>query len=323
MKMNEMDKSGKAAILAATIAKLEEMGKEPQVTSTVSFNDNESHFITINGLGVEDGDSNLFPTPTVCFEKLLGSLEAPSFAVNAKVLADRIVELISEAVLKNPEFPTQNLVNNENEFSLKPASFVPALCDKELNKKFLSDKPHIDVGNGFALFLRAAIAAEEGYFASNVNYEMLRVIYGITEKEAFENVFRGAEDSSRLFSMTEMIFQGFKATNMLEEDNPVCTEDPMYILTDELCGAAVLYRPGLKEKVAEILNDDFYVLPSSIHEFIIVLAKYAHPEAELAAMVEAVNQESVHPQDILSYRVQKFIRRLGKLIPCTTQPKFS
>lgn len=323
MRTNEDKSVVKDAILAAVVAELEAMGKEPQVRSIVNFNDEVCHFIAINDLRVEDGDSNRFPTPTVCFEEFLEGLEVSSFAVNAKVLAGRIVELISDAILNESKFPSQVLLN-ENELPL----LVPALCDKELNKKFLSDKPHIDVGNGFALFLREVIAAGEGRFSSSVSYEELRDVYGITEKEAFEKAFVEIEraDASEFFSVVDVLMQGSSRRNLLTEENPVCPDEPipMYVLTDRLCGSATLYRPGLREQVAEILNDDFYVIPSSTHELIIMPSRMVElSEGELEAMARNVIQNYVSSRDVLSCKVQMFSRKLGKLISCTENPRFS
>ncbi len=47
---------------------------------------------------------------------------------------------------------------------------------------------------------------------------------------------------------------------------------PMFILTNQKMhnGAGVLFQDGMKEKLSELMGREFYVLPSSIHEVIIV-----------------------------------------------------
>ena len=45
-------------------------------------------------------------------------------------------------------------------------------------------------------------------------------------------------------------------------------QSPFYILTNEqkIDGAGVLFYPGVQELVAEKMNGDYFVLPSSVHE---------------------------------------------------------
>lgn len=51
---------------------------------------------------------------------------------------------------------------------------------------------------------------------------------------------------------------------------------------------------------------EYYILPSSIHEFIMMPAKYVEDVDILRNMVKEVNDETVDPQDLLSYSVYYF-----------------
>lgn len=77
---------------------------------------------------------------------------------------------------------------------------------------------------------------------------------------------------------------------------------PMYVLTNKerLNGAASLLYEGQLEKLAKILGEDYYVLPSSIHEVIIVPKSKVVDEEELSHTVNEINQEHLQREEVLS-----------------------
>lgn len=82
----------------------------------------------------------------------------------------------------------------------------------------------------------------------------------------------------------------------------------MYVLTNRqgVNGAACLLYPGLMESLAEKFGGDFYILPSSVNEVIIIEGKYIESEDELKDMVHMVNTEKVPEQEILSETVYHY-----------------
>lgn len=78
----------------------------------------------------------------------------------------------------------------------------------------------------------------------------------------------------------------------------------MYILTNrnQTYGASALFYPGLLEKVTEYLGGGFYILPSSVHEVILIPEAAGEPDA-LRRMVREVNRCEVPEDMILSDNV--------------------
>lgn len=70
-------------------------------------------------------------------------------------------------------------------------------------------------------------------------------------------------------------------------------------------GAAALFYEGMMELVADVMGGDYYILPSSIHEFILVPIGKANEEG-LKAMVMDANRTIVAPEDYLSDSVYKY-----------------
>lgn len=82
----------------------------------------------------------------------------------------------------------------------------------------------------------------------------------------------------------------------------ICGKLPMYVLTTKarMYGAAAILYSGQLEAIAREVEDDFYLLPSSIHEIIILPKKYGTDEEYLSQMVDEINHEQVDIEEILS-----------------------
>lgn len=91
----------------------------------------------------------------------------------------------------------------------------------------------------------------------------------------------------------------------------------MYIMTNEqqINGATVLLYDNLLEDFAGKIRDNFYIVPSSIHELIAIPAsEFSDPEP-LIKMVAEANRFIVSAVDILSDSVYYYNRRNHRLTP--------
>lgn len=64
----------------------------------------------------------------------------------------------------------------------------------------------------------------------------------------------------------------------------------------------------LLKALADSKGKDLYILPSSTHEIIVLPAEIENPVGEFKAIVQAVNQEQVLPEEFLSDEVYYFNR---------------
>mgnify|MGYP003296417770 CR=1 FL=1 len=83
--------------------------------------------------------------------------------------------------------------------------------------------------------------------------------------------------------------------------------------TDSPYGAAVLTRDEVLKKAGEVLQDDYYIMPSSIREVILVPARFGDEMESLDELVREINLKGVEPQEILSDKVFCFDREKNKL----------
>lgn len=86
--------------------------------------------------------------------------------------------------------------------------------------------------------------------------------------------------------------------------------DSMYVITNikGINGASCLLYPDVIKNLAQMLDADLYLLPSSIHEIIAIKAKGSVNKNVLREMVFDVNRTQVPDEDILSDNVYFYSR---------------
>ena len=121
--------------------------------------------------------------------------------------------------------------------------------------------------------------------------------------------------------MSQALFSPDKE-NLLDRTEPIDPADVggMYVLTNEegMLGASALYYRDVKEKAAELIGSGYYVLPSSVHEVILVPDTMDHDVKDLCEMVKQANRTVVEPKDVLSdnvYHYDRDARSLNKVDP--------
>lgn len=88
---------------------------------------------------------------------------------------------------------------------------------------------------------------------------------------------------------------------MLKREESIGVLPGMYVLTTEqgIGGASCLIYDGLLERIRDMFDEDYYILPSSINEVILVPDSRADAEG-LALLIPEVNREQVPLQEVLS-----------------------
>jgi len=90
---------------------------------------------------------------------------------------------------------------------------------------------------------------------------------------------------------------------------------PMYVLSNQtrILGAACILYQNIMYEFAETVGKDFYVIPSSIHELILVPVLGNEKNLNLNNMVEEVNQTQVDAEEVLADHAYYYSRQTGKL----------
>ncbi len=96
-------------------------------------------------------------------------------------------------------------------------------------------------------------------------------------------------------------------------------EDPMfsmYVLSNEdnMFGAACIAYEGLIRSYSDRFQSDLYILPSSIHEVILIPCSGEKRLDDLSKMVVDVNETQVAPEDVLSDHAYYYSRERDEIL---------
>lgn len=133
--------------------------------------------------------------------------------------------------------------------------------------------------------------------------------YGLTPDQLHKDALDAAQHTMKysIRSMDEVL-TGMAKSMGIEQEQPVMFSSPLYVATTErdMFGAGVLAVPSFFEDAAEKLDGNFYVLPSSVHEILLLPDRFAPEHQLLKEMVQDVNANEVDPKDRLSDNVYHY-----------------
>ena len=130
---------------------------------------------------------------------------------------------------------------------------------------------------------------------------------GITKEQLHQDAM---ENSPRLFPpMIENIgimmrLIEMKTAGLGEEDINALRETmdqemqiPMLVVTnrEQINGASALFYPGILDQVAEMMGEGYFILPSSVHEWITVPDREGLDASQMQVMIKDANQNAVTP----------------------------
>lgn len=103
---------------------------------------------------------------------------------------------------------------------------------------------------------------------------------------------------------------------------PEHEEAPMYVLSNSSCinGAAAMIYPHVLESMADTLKKDLVILPSSIHEVLLVPYMEHMNFTDLSDMVISINREQVPIEDRLSNHIYLYSRSTGQVTMAPQNP---
>ena len=195
------------------------------------------------------------------------------------------------------------------------------LVGREHNEAYLEEGPYRVHPMGAEILYAELEKTGEGRMGFHVTHEHL-ADWGIPEQEAFDTAL---ENSQREEPIWFQSLAGRIASTLLWEDpgeGPV-SKNEMYVLSNQSKdhGAAVLLYPAVPEELHRKMQGDYYILPSSVHEVIILSKETDFTPAALRDMVVEINQEVVSLEDRLGNDVYEFQGRTGTLQKCKIPEK--
>lgn len=171
------------------------------------------------------------------------------------------------------------------------------LIGTQKNLELLRDVPHIEIEDMSAVFfylLESPAFGNGMILVRNTDMERWGKTPQTLYEEAIENCIRMLPPVLKPLS------------DILEVIQPAGDGD-LYLLTNEsaLYGAAVALYPGILQEASRCLGESFFVLPSSIHEMIL-LPDNGEDAKELLQIVKEINHTQVAEEEVLTDSVYKF-----------------
>ena len=190
------------------------------------------------------------------------------------------------------------------------------LVNTQANKRMLQEMPHENMEDLSAIcYVDFPVESNDGKATMKVKNEHLKM-WNVDAKEMFQQARANTQpvNTPILQSMDEMLLSIFNeeghATNLLDEnvDFGLRSHDMLYALTnvEKQYGASMITQPEVLNKLEQLFPEGFYVLPSSVHEVLIVPDNGEMEPKMLGEMVREVNKNEVERQEVLSDRVYSY-----------------
>ena len=262
--------------------------------------------VLLSGLTIHSKETNIIPTIY---------LEAFYELYKNDMPMEKIITKIFKTYQES--LPKENIdMNFFKDFEKVKDRIVYRLVHGERNKELLKDIPHIPFWDLVICFSYAFHSDELGdgmilihndHMENwNVNHSALMQLAEVNTPRLFPAAFYG---------INEVLKQMHVDVDLSE-----CIEEQLYVLTNQkkIYGAASILYPGTLSLVAEQLNSDFYILPSSIHE-VLILRKERFQELEqegkyLHKIIRDINYVELAAEEVLSDYPYFYDRKERKLV---------
>ncbi len=209
-----------------------------------------------------------------------------------------------------------------DERSLKDYEYVrqwiePVLLNTADNREMLAQMPHRKMAD-LSLFYSVVFPDQGDDMRASMKIKNGHMAYwSVSEQDLYTQAISNIEsrETNTLFPMDSvlaaMLTGRENGQNLLKAtpgENMQSLPGGMHVLTNEqkTYGASLLAVPGIMEKVSQLLPEGYYILPSSIHETIILPKPCGVPAKELGEMVRDINRTQVNREERLSDCVYEY-----------------
>ncbi len=194
------------------------------------------------------------------------------------------------------------------------------LINREKNPEKLEDTPYME----WADLIAIPVYVQNGPdgVSTIVETKSLLANLGITPEEALETGMKAVVP--KVSNLQDVLFAMMQDEHFdaQELSDVIDATDPnmLYLITNQnkFYGAAAVLQTDKLSEICDLLDDDIYIIPSSIHEVLLIAAADHDPEF-LCKMVHEVNSECVRADEILSENVYLFDREQKQVKTCVAE----
>ncbi|MCI8502678.1 MAG: hypothetical protein HFH00_02440 [Dorea sp.] len=200
------------------------------------------------------------------------------------------------------------------DYSQVKEKVIYRLVNYKSNEKMLRNVPYIvylDLAIVFCVLLEVTKYGTATMAIRNDHLDLWGVEKEELYRQASENTSKFLpDDFSSMSAVIEELTEESEAHISFEDK-----EEEMYVLSNRIhsYGAAAILYSGRMEGIGMYLKSNYYILPSSVHEVIVVPEKAAVEKEDLSAMVAEINRTQVEAEEVLSDHAYYYDRKKGRL----------
>ena len=255
--------------------------------------------LQLTGLTIRSTESNI--CPTIYLEKFYDE-----YVEGADM--SEILERIA-SVRMDHEVSESFDVAQISDFEQIKGKLVPRLINAEMNSELLKARPHKLVADLAVTYCALLDQSFDGTASVAVTNELMKM-WNTSVEELHEIAVANLSEllPSTFKGMTEVMSEMMgMSTEDMEMMGMSTDEEQMYVLSNtmNINGASALLDKKMMEEIIEIVGE-FYILPSSIHEVLIVPVKSGMDIETLENMVCKVNATQVQLEERLSDHVYAY-----------------
>lgn len=292
----------------------EEVEKRAGERYKVRINDvRKNNGVILRGLTVMQDDSNI--SPTIYLNNYYEAYESGE-ATLVNVVNDVMDTYYRNKVNKSVDM--RCFLNYE----CVKGHIVYKLINTEKNRDLLEDIPHVEFLD-LSIVFQCMVVKESFGTASILIHNAHMKLWDIPVAELYR---KAAENTQRIQGyeikgMNDVICEIMRAENPEEFDYDACMAEladsvPLYVLSNKsrVEGAACLLYPDLIKDFAEALGSSIYIIPSSIHELLLLPVANADEIDEIKSMIKEINDTQVKREEVLSYSLYLYDRDEEKIV---------
>lgn len=277
--------------------------KEVKSDKNVSVHTNvKNNGVKRSGLMISENGINI--SPTIYLEEYFSQFRK---GYPLEQIAKDIVRLYERIRFQNSWKDGEKI----RDYDYIKERIVYRLINKEENEDLLRETPYREYMD-LAIVYYVLLEVDECGMASMMVKEEHLKMWKVTEEDLY---YRACKNTQRL-----MPYEFAPMRSVIEEligleadETPV---EKMYVLSNEMrsYGACAILYPDRLREIGEEVGENYYVIPSSVHETIIVAESEAPDKETLCGMIEEINETQVEAEEVLSDRAYYYDRNTGRLI---------
>ena len=281
---------------------------------TVRINDvRKNNGVVLSGLTMMENDSNI--SPTIYLNHYYEDYE------DGRTTLTNVVNDVMDHYNRNKVNRSVDMRQFLNYESVKKG-IVYKLVNTAKNKELLEDVPHVE-------FLDLSVVFQ--YLIQNEHFGTASILIHNAHLKLWDV---SVEDLYQVADANTQRLQGYELRSMIDAIRDLLEMDaigeaadieymeehadnlPMYVLSNKnrVGGASCILYDGLLADFATAIGGSFYVIPSSIHEVLLLPADNKDEQEEIKAMIKEINDTQVRTEEILSDSLYFFDKEEGQLL---------